>query len=799
MARLLAAALASLMAAGSTWAREPQVESNSLGQSLVLLEGGRFVRGSDAGEDGLAKAFPLHIHAQFLGNPERPAHVTWITRPFWIGQTEVTVGQWGAFVAATNYVTTAEQAGGEMVGWSTTPPETPLYESHDFARSSDFSWKNPGFPQSDTAPVVGVSWTDVQAFLQWLSETEKATYRLPTEAEWEFACRAGTTTWFSFGDDPLGTVERFANLAHAELETFRPHATERQWLLPWDTEQGDGQIFTAPVASFAANGFGLHDLHGNVWEWCQDLWLDTHYQHWQSEGRHLMRPIAVDPRNLAEPLPGPNKFHTIRGGSWANGPIIARSSHRTYWDETDAACYLGFRVVREADPGASTAAREAYERETKAITTVEAAKGVFTTDDGITRQLRFAGDTIPTEAFAALHDVPDLISLALGPEKPFTLSPADAAAIAGVTTIRSLDFQTSIAMEPAALETLMTLPALTSLNFSRRSSLTDDHLAAVGKGSSLAEFRCFGKDGGFLTDAGLKLLASHHGLTVLEIEEAAASGEFLALLVKCPLETFTLTKPNNAPPLLSDATAARVADFPRLRRLRLSQQGQIGDPTLLNLARLTNLEELGLQGCGGSDFSPLAGLVKLRTLNLQGTDAGDAAVEALRSIQRLQSLRLGSDQLTDVGLVSLAEIVSLESLYVETCTASDAAWIHLARIHRLKTLDFGAPRVTGRGLSALANLPELNDLRLRCPALADAALAELATIRSLRKLRLVERGWQPPAALTDAGILALAPATWLTEVWLPRNDTGLTERGIAALQQLMPKSGVIPYTVEWKK
>lgn len=799
MSRLFAVVFALLVSCASAWTAEQVVQTNSLGQTLVFLEGGRFVRGSDAGEDGLARAFPLHIHAQFLGNPERPAHVTWITRPFWMGQSEVTVGQWKAFIAATGYVTTAERSGGEMVGWSPSPADKPLYESHDFVRSGEFSWKNPGFPQSDKDPIVGVSWTDAQAFLKWLSETEKATYRLPTEAEWEYACRAGTTTWFSFGDEPFGTVERFANLAHAELEKFRPHATERQWLLPWDAEKGDGHVFTAPVASLAPNAFGLHDLHGNVWEWCQDLWLDTHYQHWKSESRHALRLIAVDPVNHDEPLPGPNRFHTIRGGSWANGPIIARSSHRTYWDETDAACYLGFRVVREADPDTSTVAREAYEREAKALATVEDASGIFTSDDGLTRHVRFAGDTIPLEAFAALRDIPDLISLELAPEKPFTLSAEDAGAIAAATTIRSLDCKTGITVAPEVLATLMTLPKLASLSFSRTSSLTDAHLLAVGKGSALTEFRCFGKDGGALTDVGLRELASHRGLVVLEIEEAAATGEFLAGLEDCPLETITLTKPYNGPPLLTETAAARLASFPSLRRLRLSQQGTVGDPTLLSLARLTNLEELGLQGCGGSDFTPLSALVKLRTLNLQGTTAGDAAVAALRSIPRLLSLRIGSDGLTDVGLAHLAEIVSLESLYIETCSATDVSLAQLARLNRLKTLDLGAPGITGRGVRALAALPELNDLRLRCPGLVDSALGELATIKSLRKLRLVERGWQPPAALTNAGILVLAPATWLTELWLPRNDTNLTEAGIAALQTLMPDTGVIPYTVEWKK
>ena len=122
---------------GSRAADSPGAETNTIGQSLVLLEGGRFIQGTDAREDGLRRAFPLHANAQFFGNPETPAHITWITRPFWIGATEVTVGQWKSFVAATGHVTTAEKNGQGIIGWSPTPVEKPLYESHDFERKSN--------------------------------------------------------------------------------------------------------------------------------------------------------------------------------------------------------------------------------------------------------------------------------------------------------------------------------------------------------------------------------------------------------------------------------------------------------------------------------------------------------------------------------------------------------------------------------------------------------------------------------------------------------------------------------------
>ena len=231
-------------------------------------------------------AFPLMSTGQFYGNAEMPAHPTWITKPFFIGQTEVTVAQFREFVEETGYVTTAEKSERGIIGWSPTPEDKPLYQSHDFALRPEFTWRNPSFPQTDDHPVVGVSWQDAQAFCKWLSKKENAVYRLPTEAEWEMVARAGTRTWFSWGDEVRGEIHRRANIGNVELEKHRKHAAERHWLLDVETEPGDGYIFTAPVGQFEPNPWGVHDLEGNVWEWCQDYYLDTFYGRWK-RGRPL--------------------------------------------------------------------------------------------------------------------------------------------------------------------------------------------------------------------------------------------------------------------------------------------------------------------------------------------------------------------------------------------------------------------------------------------------------------------------------------------------------------------------------
>ncbi len=780
---------------------EPKSEKNSLGMELRLLEGGRYLRGTDGGERALGLAFPLSVNAQYFGNPESPKHVTWITKPFWIASTEVTVRQWRKFVEATGYVTTAEKVNHGMVGWSPTPEDEPLYQSHDFERKAEFTWRNPGFEQSDDHPVVGVSWEDSQAFLKWLSRKESATYRLPTEAEWEFACRAGTDSWFSFGDEPRAVAHKHANLANVELERHRKHSAERQWLLDWDREPEDGNVFTAPVGSYEPNAFGLHDMHGNVWEWCQDLWLDTFYKRYDWSQRGEPRSIAVDPVNESEPQTDTNRFRSIRGGSWYNGPVICRSANRVGWDEPDAAAYIGFRVVREADPGISTTARDAFEAEEKARAAVTEAGGEFSSSDGLELSLELEAEACRPDLLPLLARLPELKKLSLNPRESFPLSQADLDSIARAKSLQDLNFRGPFDLSAVDLSRLAELPQLAKLNFSRSTSLGDAELAELATLTTLREFGCFGTSGG-ITDAGIVHLAANKELEILRLEEVDADGSFLAKFAGAPLIELFLTGGGQKKGTLTDANAKRLSAFPNLRELVLKQQGLLTDSTLSILGELPNLDVLDLSSCSGFTalgFAPLGKLEKLRTLNLQRTTAGDEMVAALSSIPRIEGLRFGSPNLTDAGFEHLAKLYSLKYIYIETCLATDEGIRHLGRVNRLEQLDLGAPAMTGTGLGPLAELPSLADVRLRSPALTDIVFEQFARAKSVKKLRLLERGWEPPSAFTNEGILALARATWMKEIWLPRNDTGITEEGVAKLDELMPKTSVIAYTVEWDR
>lgn len=168
---------------------------------------------------------------------------------FEIGQREVTVGEFKRFVAAMNYRTDAER---NLVveGCHSVYPENDSL--------AGYSWQNPGFAQADNHPVVCVSWNDVMAYTEWLSQRTGRQYRLPTEAEWEYAARAGTTA-ATYWEGDLSRTCRYANVADQTMKATYPRGAIH--------DCADGFVYTAPVGSFQANVWNVSDMLGNVWEW----------------------------------------------------------------------------------------------------------------------------------------------------------------------------------------------------------------------------------------------------------------------------------------------------------------------------------------------------------------------------------------------------------------------------------------------------------------------------------------------------------------------------------------------------
>ena len=235
---------------------------------VVVLASGAYVMGSPPDEAGRY-------------DDEGPAHRVTIAEPFAIGVREVTFAEWDACVAA-----------GGCEG----------YEAGDEGRGRG------------SRPVLNANWDNARAYVFWLSEVTGAEYRLPSEAEWEYAARAGTSTRYSWGDEPS------ADHANGEQDHGWPD---------------DGHRYTAPTGSFAANGFGLFDAHGNVWEWTEDCWNGSY------EGA---------PGDGSAWLSGDCVGRVTRGGAYNYGPGYLRSAMRLKIFSGFRSYFVGFRVARTTAP-----------------------------------------------------------------------------------------------------------------------------------------------------------------------------------------------------------------------------------------------------------------------------------------------------------------------------------------------------------------------------------------------------------------------------------------------------------------
>ena len=253
-------------------------QDGSAAPEMVYLPGGTFKMGDVQGKGR---------------DNERPVHEVTVDA-FAIGRYPVTVGEFRRFVEAKGYQTEAEREGGAYV-----------YGKEWWRQKPDANWRNPYFPQDDQHPVVCLSWSDAIAYCEWLSEQTGERYWLPTEAQWEYACRASSEAAYCFGDD-AGRLEEYA----------------------WYSKNSERK--THPVGQKRANAWGLYDVHGNVWEWVQD-WYGSYSKEPQS--------------NPSGPETG--SARVVRGGSWLHDADRCRSAVRNDADPGHRISNLGFRLARQ--------------------------------------------------------------------------------------------------------------------------------------------------------------------------------------------------------------------------------------------------------------------------------------------------------------------------------------------------------------------------------------------------------------------------------------------------------------------
>lgn len=251
---------------------------DSVSIEFIPIPTGSFVMGSDEGDED-----------------EQPVHPVTFSRPFWMAKTEVTQQQYGQYKAA---------------------PKT-------------FKKKDVPMPMGAGLPVAGVSWKDAMAFCRWMTTQERMMgrlpegyeYTLPTEAEWEYACRAGSTGNYAGKIDSMG----------------------------WYSKNSSGR--TNPVGEKNPNAWGLYDMHGNVWEWCADNWY-SNYENMPIDGSQ--RGLAFDEYDVPREQWGEEghtvryrntSFRAVRGGSWNYPASACKSSNRYYHSPDDKSNYLGFRPI----------------------------------------------------------------------------------------------------------------------------------------------------------------------------------------------------------------------------------------------------------------------------------------------------------------------------------------------------------------------------------------------------------------------------------------------------------------------
>jgi formylglycine-generating enzyme required for sulfatase activity len=266
--------------------------SNTLGMDFVYIKSGTFVMGSPIDEP--------------RRDDDETQHTVKLAAGFYLQSTEVTVGQWRAFANATGYMTEAETEGGTYV-WT----------GKKWGKDTAVYWDNPGLLQNDDHPVTCVSWNDAQKFAEWITLKEGKSYRLPTEAEWEYGCRAGRTA-------------AFANGAMTEFKCGRDPKLDK---IGWYCGNAEGN--THPVARKRPNTWGLYDMHGNVWEWCQDRCT------WKGK-------VVTDTYHdgITDPLSQKGSRRVGRGGSWNDYAGGCRSANR-FGSVPGYRCrFMGFRLVR---------------------------------------------------------------------------------------------------------------------------------------------------------------------------------------------------------------------------------------------------------------------------------------------------------------------------------------------------------------------------------------------------------------------------------------------------------------------
>ncbi|MFW6159159.1 MAG: SUMF1/EgtB/PvdO family nonheme iron enzyme, partial [Planctomycetota bacterium] len=572
---------------------------------------------------------------------------------------------------------------------------------------------NPSRFRHPRNPVENVSWDDCQRFLKKLNAMVKgARCGLPTEAEWEYACRAGSKGAYCFGEDEKATGDYAWHNGNSD-ET--PHA----------------------VGQKKPNAWGLYDMHGNVWEWCQDPYGQSYYE---------TSPEA-DPRGPPE-----GGSHVMRGGSWKSDPEDCRSAERHRRSPTHAADNLGLRVVlrgdieAEARGRAEDAARAAWQK----IRDYAGARGVTKASakplsEALDRfEEKYGSTTFAASVAGKVATLRDRVRPLLPVIRFESKLPLTVTVVEGTDRVGRL-LRRGLGKTPADGEGIeIPVGALWYVGPVKIEGFSDAHLTRLVTecrekrvpGLSLRSDPHYKKFGTF-TDAGLEALTRCPHLQYLDLRASRK---------------------------ISDAGMASVGRLTKLRYLGLKDCGQIGDTGLRHLAGLAELRHLqlsynksltaeGLQALAefrelrvldlmfvkkvdDKTVELLSRLPHLWSLNLSGTRVTSGCVESLARMRSLRSLGLSGTDMKGEALAPLASLPALESLGLSG-TVGDETLPVVARCKSLKRLSLAGAQITDAGLAHLKKLDRLEYLCLNaCKKITDGCVRHLRDMLSLNHVEL---------------------------------------------------------------
>ena len=731
----------------TAWAKYLKLDTehtNSIGMKFVLIPPGEFTMGSTPGEIEEALKVVTNKHWQERIASEAPRHKVILTQPIYLGVHKVTQTQY-------------EQVMGNNPSFL-----SPMGARKDAAAGMD----------TTNHPVEMVSWNDTSEFCAKLSQHEKLKpfnlrvgervtpldgigYRLPTEAEWELACRAGTTTryWIGDEDEDLAQAGWFINNSVSR----RTHA----------------------VGELKGNPFGLYDIHGTVWEWCQDWWEPTYFEPFQ--GKPTLDPSGPSIAGFVR---------VIRGGGWDAPASYCQASARNAIEPSLRLGIVGFRVALTPEAVRHALKTAGPVPHNPAVERV-AAEWVLS----VGGRVAILVDGKDQEFTRGLNPPPQ--SLRISRIDLFGNQAVDDAALDRLSGLSSLYFlslqKTRVTDE--GVQRLRNLPSLTDLNL-EETGITD---AVVSRLPHLSGLKVLNLSRTKVTDAGVMQMPLDSSLEFLFLMRIGITDAALRHVAKLP----KLIGINVIGTQITSTGLQSIAQRLGLQSLQLGFT-EIDDTGLAALRDQRNLQILGLGRNRISDdgLRHLSELTQLRELWLDSTDMTDDGLVAVRNMTQLDGMRIWNLPITGASFKHLKGLTNLSFVNAGNTRVTDSALVHFQNLNRLRMLDLRTTRVTGTGfrdtgglpgletlivydspvtndgLAAISQLESLVHLGLDSTAITDAGLSHLPRLSRLKILGLIN------TSITDRGLVPLQTMPSLKEVWL--GDTQVTPTGLANFRAARP-------------